>query len=208
MEQYETEEQQVEAIKRFWKENGTSLIVGAVLGLGGLYGWRYYNDSQIATQEQASVGYETVSKQLLQEEDKGFSQAKRYIDTHTDTGYALLISLEMAQQAIERDDLAEAAKQLEFVANNAKLSSIQALAQTRLARIQLEQGQFDLALTSAQGVLDQAFLSQSQEIKGDVYQAQQLFDKARAAYSAALQINDNDPLLKMKLDNLAVAANG
>ena len=38
MEQYETEEQQVEAIKRFWKENGLSLVIGALLGLGGLLG--------------------------------------------------------------------------------------------------------------------------------------------------------------------------
>ena len=40
MEQFATEEQQVEAIKRFWKEHGTAIIVGAALGLGGLWGWR------------------------------------------------------------------------------------------------------------------------------------------------------------------------
>ena len=55
---------------------------------------------------------------------------------------------------------------------------------------------------------DQAFKGQSQEVKGDVYQAQELFDKARAAYSAALESNERDQVLKMKLDNLAVAANG
>ncbi|AGH45899.1 TPR-like domain-containing protein [Paraglaciecola psychrophila 170] len=57
MEQYETEEQQVEAIKRFWKENGLSLVIGALLGLGGLLGWRYYNDSQIEAKEQASFAF-------------------------------------------------------------------------------------------------------------------------------------------------------
>ena len=36
MEIYNSEEQQVEAIKRFWKENGTAIIAGVVLGLGGL----------------------------------------------------------------------------------------------------------------------------------------------------------------------------
>ena len=55
---------------------------------------------------------------------------------------------------------------------------------------------------------DQAFKGQSEEIKGDVYLAQQLFDKARAAYSAALETNNRDQVLKMKLDNLAIAANG
>ncbi len=47
MEIYNSEEQQVEAIKRFWKENGTAIIAGVVLGLGGLYGWRYFQDQQL-----------------------------------------------------------------------------------------------------------------------------------------------------------------
>ena len=207
MEQYETEEQQVEAIKRFWKENGLSLVIGALLGLGGLLGWRYYNDSQIAAKEQASFAYEKASEELVKGES-GFSQAKTFIDSHSDTGYAMLMALEMAQQAIERKDLTEASKQLEFVASHAKLSAVQSVAQLRLARIQIEQGELELALSTADKVTDPAFKGQSQEVKGDVYLAQQLFDKARAAYSAALETNERDQVLKMKLDNLAIAANG
>lgn len=207
MEQYETEEQQIEAIKRFWKENGVALVIGALLGFGGLLGWRWYNDSQIQAKEQASFAYEKATEELVNGES-GFSQAKTFIDGHSDTGYAMLMSLKLAQQAIERKDLVEAAKQLDFVANNAKLSAVKSAAQLRLARIQLEQGELELALTSAEKVNDEAFKGQSQEIKGDVYQAQQLFDKARAAYSAALETNARDQVLKMKLDNLAIAANG
>jgi predicted negative regulator of RcsB-dependent stress response len=207
MEQYETEEQQVEAIKRFWKENGVSLVIGALLGLGGLLGWRYYNDSQIEAKEQASFAYEKASEELIKGE-AGFGQANTFIESHSDTGYAILMALEMAQQAIDRKDLDEAVKQLKFVVNNAKLSAAQSIAQLRLARIQIEQGEFELALASAEKVIDKAFIAQSQEIKGDVYLAQQLFDKARAAYSAALETNDRDQVLKMKLDNLAIAANG
>ena len=207
MEQYETEEQQVEAIKRFWKENGLSLIIGALLGLGGLLGWRYYNDSQIEAKEQASFAYEKASEELIKGE-ASFGEAKSFIDSYSDTGYAILMALEMTQQAIERKDLVEAAKQLEFVVINAKLTAVQSIAQLRLARIQIEQGEFELALASADKVSDQAFKGQSQEIKGDVYLAQQLFDKARAAYSAALETNNRDKVLKMKLDNLAIAANG
>jgi predicted negative regulator of RcsB-dependent stress response len=207
MEQYETEEQQVEAIKRFWKENGLSLIIGALLGLGGLLGWRYYNDSQIEAKEQASFAYEKASEELIKGE-ASFGEAKSFIDSYSDTGYAILMALEMTQQAIERKDLVEAVKQLEFVVINAKLTAVQSIAQLRLARIQIEQGEFELALASADKISDQAFKGQSQEIKGDVYLAQQLFDKARAAYSAALETNNRDQVLKMKLDNLAIAVNG
>ena len=41
IEGYETEEQQVEAIKKWWKANGNTLIIGAVVGLAGLWGWRF-----------------------------------------------------------------------------------------------------------------------------------------------------------------------
>jgi predicted negative regulator of RcsB-dependent stress response len=44
VEVYTTEEQQVEVIKSWWKENGTSVLAGTVIGLVGLFGWRYYND--------------------------------------------------------------------------------------------------------------------------------------------------------------------
>ncbi|MCF2946578.1 tetratricopeptide repeat protein [Paraglaciecola aquimarina] len=207
MDQFETEEQQVEAIKRFWKENGTALIVGAVLGLGGLYGWRYFNESQMEAKEAASVAYEKASTQLAADE-KGIGQAKAYIDTHADTGYSLLMALELAKKATDSDDLTEAAKHLEFVSNNADVLAIKSVAQVRLARIQIEQGELDKALATAEKIQDAAFKGASQEIKGDVYQAQKLFDKARAAYSAALEINERDPILKMKLDNLTAMANG
>ncbi|MFT2093011.1 YfgM family protein [Paraglaciecola sp. 2405UD69-4] len=207
MEQYETEEQQVEAIKRFWKENGSALIIGAVLGLAGLYGWRYYNDSQIAAKEQASNAYETTSIKLAQDE-KGFTEAKAYLDEHGDTGYATLMALELAQKAADREDFSEAAKQLEYVVNNTSLATVKYVAQLRLARIQLAQGEFDLAISNADKVTADAFKSQSLEIKGDAYLAQQLFDKARAAYSSALESGERNQILKMKLDNLAVAANG
>jgi predicted negative regulator of RcsB-dependent stress response len=51
IEGYETEEQQVDAIKKWWHENGTMLIVGAVVGLAGLWGWRYYGETVSTSQE-------------------------------------------------------------------------------------------------------------------------------------------------------------
>lgn len=207
MENYETEEQQIEAIKRFWKENGTAIIIGAVLGLGGLWGWRYYNEQQVATQEQASAGFEQQSSQL-QGTESGFSQAQEYIDQHSDTGYALLMAFKLSQQAIERDDLTEAAKQLSFAAENAHNVALQSIANMRLARVQLELGNSEAALKTIDKVSDTAFVAQQQEIAGDIYVSQKLFDKARAAYSTAFAANGANNILKMKLDNLAMTANG
>jgi predicted negative regulator of RcsB-dependent stress response len=188
MEHYETEEQQVEAIKRFWKENGTAVIVGAVLGLGGLWGWRYYNDEQIASKEQASAEFATQTAALLAE-DANFGQAKQYIDENSDTGYAMLMAFQLAQQAIDRKDLSEAEKQLAFAAANSQNDAVNALANLRLARVQLALEQPEKALASVEKVTSIAFNAQQQEIKGDIYVKQEMFDKARSAYSAAVAAN-------------------
>ncbi|WP_158770820.1 tetratricopeptide repeat protein [Paraglaciecola sp. L1A13] len=207
MEHYETEEQQVEAIKRFWKENGTAIIVGAVLGLGGLWGWRYYNDEQIASKEQASAAFEVQTASLLAK-DASFGEAKQYIDQNSDSGYALLMAFQLAQQAIDRKDLNEAEKQLSFAANNSDSEAVNGLANLRLARVQLALEQPEKALASIEKVTAIAFSAQQQEIKGDIYVKQEMFDKARSAYSAALAANSANNIVKMKLDNLALAANG
>lgn len=58
MEAYETEEQQVEAIKSWWKENGKAVVIGGVVGIGAILGWKYYQSSQITAKETASAAYE------------------------------------------------------------------------------------------------------------------------------------------------------
>lgn len=207
MEQFATEEQQVEAIKKFWKENGVSIIVGAVIGLGGLWGWRYYNDTQIAQKEAASTQYEQVIT-ALNEGVNADLQAKQFAEADPANGYALLTALQLAKKAVESENYDEAAKHLNQVVANTDNPAIKDLASLRLARVQQAQEAYDDAIATLATVTSEAFKAQVEEAKGDVFVEQQLFDKARAAYSAALEGNDGNALLKMKLDNLAVAANG
>ncbi|GAL21617.1 Mlr7403 protein [Vibrio maritimus] len=65
MELYDSEEQQVEAIKDWWKENGKAVVLGVVVGLGGLFGWRYYQDSVVQAQEAASEQYSKAVESMV-----------------------------------------------------------------------------------------------------------------------------------------------
>ena len=59
--EFETEEQQVEALKKWWKENGKQIIVGAVVGIAVITGWKN-NDYSANQTAQASALFEQVIK--------------------------------------------------------------------------------------------------------------------------------------------------
>ena len=49
MAEFETEDQQLEALRKWWQENGRGVLVGVVLGLGAVGGWRgwvYYTEAR------------------------------------------------------------------------------------------------------------------------------------------------------------------
>lgn len=125
MEQFATEEQQVEAIKRFWKDNGTAIIVGAVLGLGGLWGWRYYSDTQIEAKEQASAQYQSAIEQL---ENDGANSVEQFISKHPDTGYSNIAGLVLAGKMVNDNNLDGAASQLKQVMDTTSDKHLKSLA--------------------------------------------------------------------------------
>lgn len=203
MEIYSTEEQQVEAIKSFWKEYGTSILVGAVVGLGGLYGWNTYSDMKVAKAEAASVAYQQLSANTS-DEAAILKAAEGFKAEHDQQGYSLLVEMMVAKSAVEAKDYAKAEESLKKVIAAKDAGSLGSVATLRLARIQAEQGQGAVALTTLDSITDSAFDAQRDEIKGDILTSQGETDKAKAAYQAALDKGgiSASPLLKMKLDNL------
>ena len=204
MERYETEEQQVEAIKQFWKDNGIAIIVGAVIGLGGLWGWRYYNQSQMLAQEQASDAYEAQLDTLVS--DQAVEKAEIFIAQHGDSGYAVLTSFIAAQQAIQKNDLDKAISLLNKAVEQSPSQAISDLALLRLARVQLAQSKHEEALSTLAKVKNDAFAVQVNELKGDAYLAANNIDAAKLAYAAVLAEDESNLNVKMKADNLAYVA--
>lgn len=203
MEQFATEEQQVEAIKRFWKDNGTAIIIGAVLGLGGLWGWRYYSDSQLEAKAQASIEYQQAVETL--QSDNGLSNVEQFISNQSDSGYASIARFMKVSKLVENNELEQAATTLQEVMSSTGDDNLKTLAGIQLARIQLEQSNNDKALATLEGLNNEAFSSLIAEVKGDVLAGQGKLDKARMAYTKALEDDASNQLVKMKLDNLAVA---
>lgn len=207
MEQFTTEEQQVEAIKKFWKDNGTAIILGAVLGFGGLWGWRYYNAELLASQEQASDSYQSAVAGLGKEE-AAFSSVKTFVSENSDSPYAVMASLKLAKEAVDREDFSEAVKQLTWVTQSNASSAIKDVAFLRLARVQMEQENYAGALNQLNNIVASSFAAQIDEVKGDIYQRQGKIDEALEAYAAALEDAGSNPVLQMKLDDLTSQKQG
>lgn len=205
MEIYSSEEQQVEAIKRFWHEYGKAILAGVVLGLAALYGFRYYQAEQRNTAEQASTEY----NQLLQQREAGsneewLTQAQSFVSASKGNNYAVLAALVTAKEAVTAKNYELAAEQLSWVLNNAKEPALLAVTQLRLAKLQQEQGSYDAALATLEKSMPESFASLQAELKGDILVLAEKLPEAKAAYQQALATaGQNQQLLQIKLDELA-----
>ncbi|NVJ66763.1 MAG: tetratricopeptide repeat protein [Gammaproteobacteria bacterium] len=205
---YETEEQQVEAIKNFWKENGTAIILGAVIGLGGLAGWVFYKDHKTAQAEAASTNYNEALAAITagQTENPEFvAQAEALIKEHPETSYASMAALKLAQQYVEQNKYTEAAEQLRWVADKGS-STFKALAQIRLARVLLQLDQFAEAETVAKAIEFDAHKATSLLLQGEALLGQGKQDEAIAFYKQAKEAADGaiEPMLAMRLTEFGI----
>ncbi len=203
MELYDTEEQQVEAIKDWWKENGKAVIIGAVVGLGGLFGWRYYQDSVIQASEAASQSYTTVMNALQTKGADAQADIQAFIDSNKVKEYSVLAALQLAKVQVDAKDLSAALEQLKWAQSNTKDAALTPLISYRIARIEAEMGNFDAANAELGKVTDAAWRGRIAELRGDIALRQGDKEAAYTAYTEAQQAADASPALQMKLDDLA-----
>lgn len=205
MEIYSSEEQQVEAIKRFWQDYGKAIVGGVVLGLAALYGFRFYQ----ADQREAAEAASTKFSQLVEQRDTSASedwlaQAQGFIDGSKADNYAVLAALLAAKDAVALQQFDKAATQLTWVLANTKQPELLAVTQLRLARLQREQGQLDAALATLAKPVPESFAAIQAELKGDVLVQAERLAEAKTAYQQALSsAGQNTQLLQIKLDELA-----
>ena len=209
MNEYETEEQQIEALKRWWKENGTSLVVGLVLGVSGLLGWRYYMVENNAHAVLASDMYMQMMQLAATKniDDKVIDLNNQLITNFSDTPYAALSSLALAKVEYEKKNYDNAVTQLELAVKHANDDVVKQVASLRLASVYIDQENYSAAASILDQSHDSAYDAQVAELKGDLYLAQGDVMQARAAYDKAIELlgSGSGKWLKLKRQNLGPA---
>ena len=176
-----------EQLRRFWAENWLWIAGGIALGLGGLAGWQYWQQSKLKASEQDEASYVAVLDSLSKN-DK-VAAAKKAGDLrglHPKSPYADQADLALARYAVDTRDFDEAAKRLRTVADTSRDPQLRLIAQSRLARVLSEQGKHDDAIKLLDVTNAGSFTPVFHEIRGDVLAAKGDVAGARKAYDAAL----------------------
>jgi predicted negative regulator of RcsB-dependent stress response len=198
MSTYLSDDEQAEALKKWWKENAVSIIVGAGLGFGIIFGWQGWQMFQTSQGEAASQLYAQVEKATKSGADFDNTAAQLKAD-YAGTAYASYAAMQQAKAAYKAGNPDRARSELEWVMANAPDPVLVDLARLRLAALLVDQQQYDAAkeVIAAAGTFMKGDFEQ---LQGDIARAQGDKVAALAAYQAAASSGVTDMrLLSMKI---------
>jgi predicted negative regulator of RcsB-dependent stress response len=210
MNDYVTDDEQVEKIKQWWKENGSSVIAGLVIGVGGLFGWRYWVDYRDNQAAEASEHFQRMTQAIEQGQDQqAIDEAKAILDDYGSTAYAALAQFTLARAHADRNEYEQAAQALQALLDSRPDLAMEMLARKRLAAVQLQLKRYDEGLATLKVDYPKSFAAGFEELRGDLLAARGDAASAREAYQRArlAQPPSADPaLLQQKLDALGSVA--
>lgn len=213
MADYANEQEQVDEIKKWLRENGAAIVVGLVLGISAISGWRYWEAKERARAETAAAMFSNViAAAKTNRPADAEKMAQQILSDYGSTTYASYSALMLAKLAVEKQDLPTATQQLKWVIDNSSDSALKRLAQIRLARVLLAQGKSEEAL----GHLDRLPASPTPsaavaELRGDALMALGKREEAGKQYLEAYanaepaEKSDEASAIALKLDNLGIS---
>ena len=211
----ETDEEQLEVLKNWWDENGTSLIITVVLSLGVIFGYRAWEDNVRETGEAASSAYENLVQATSDLEDENLrttalSLGEELKTEHDGSAYATFAAMHLAKIAVQQGDLVKAQSELEWAIRQKPERHLESIALMRLARVLVAKGDPSAAMAKLHNY-EPAEGQQAtwEEVKGDIFIALGDNLNARQSYQMALEhLGDgrSRPLLELKLADIPVTA--
>lgn len=201
------EQEQVDALKAWWKENGRWVVGALVIGLLGFAGMQFWKSHQAGQAAEAAKLYAEVEKQVATNDAKRISDAAdALVSRYGSSAYAPRAQLLAAQASLQARDVAHAKVQLQWVIEHASETGLQDTARLKLASVLLDEKKYDEALKQLDAAHPESFTGLYADLRGDVLSAQGKIAEARAAYQQAYDKTDAKSvyrnLIQMKMDGL------
>lgn len=182
-----TEEEQIEAIKKWWQRYGTLITVALSLFLLAISSYKYWAWHQNKIKVQASVAYEHLMVAFSNHDNKAVkSYANQLISEYGNTVYAHTARLALAKLYVTHNHLSKAQPLLTDVADHAPVKALQQVARIRIARLLTAQKQYDAALTELTKIDEIAYMPVVNELRGDIYTATGQYQQAIGSYKQAM----------------------
>ncbi len=214
MSELRTEEEQIDAIKDWWKRNGSSLLLGIGAALAIIFGWQAWQSHQSQQRSEAASQFASLLNAYADESDANRTETVAYVakqlsSEFAGSAYATYGMLVLAQQQLlEENNVKGAIESLQWARGHVEeKSALNMIVLHRLASALLTDGQHDEALATLNTVdITEPFKSLFAELEGDILMANGELDQARDAYLVARQnsLTGRNGLLELKLANLGV----
>ena len=207
MDVFSTEEEQAEAIKKWWRENGKSIIAGIVIGVTAIFGWRSYINHNASQAKEASILYEQLLVASRKNEADNINSLANNIITNYDSSiYAIFSKLMLAKVESELGNLEKAEAYLNSILNNNLRDEFKHITRLRLIRVLIANNKLDSAERVLSKVEPNKFITHYEELRGDIFVKQGKIKEASRAYKNALTNSEKSEeaelILQMKLDDL------
>ena len=198
------EEQEINQLKDWWKENGKTIIVAFILGVGGMFGWRYWQSHQAEQIAQASAQYDTLINSVQQDEQTKKANIEQFVQANSKTAYAVFALLDEAKKATEKQDFSAAEVNLNQALTQSQDEVLTSIVALRLSAVQFQLGQLDNALSTLNQVKGESFNARKAILTGDIQVAKGDKVAAKNSFEQAQQSGSQleQQMAKMKLNNL------
>lgn len=213
MAELRTEEEQVQAIKDWWKKNGSSLLIGIGAALAIVFGWQAWQNHEAQQRTEAANQFANLLNAFSDQADETSGETVAFVaqtlrDDYTDSAYAVYGNLLLARQQLMDGESEAAVESLEWaLEKSGEQQALTLVVRSRLARAQFDAGQYDEALATIDEAADaDSFNAIFSELRGDILLAQGDRDGAREAYLAAREQSQQgrSGILELKLSDLGV----
>jgi len=208
---YETDQEQIEAMKGWWNQNGNWVIGGFLVFILTFVGYHWYQSATQNHRLEASAIYEELLVNITAEVVDTEQQADlvhTLKQDYSDLGYATFASLLHAKSAVESEDYEAALTELQWAEENSA-NELKSVIRYRIALVNYQVGELDIALAKLDAIEGEGHEAVTFELRGDVLLEQGNKADARIAYQTAVNASEeqgiDNPYLKIKLDDLAVA---
>ena len=207
---YDTEEEQVEQLKKWWETNQSSVISGVIGAIVLVAAINFWQQHQQQNRAQASTLYQNILADVEKKQwDDVIKIAGQLNSDFASSAYAHFAALYLAKANVEKGDLEAAKAVLEKEIKLPESPEFQHIARLRLIQLLLATKQYEAGLKIISEI-DPASMTGFEvdydELQGDLYLAMDRQDEARTAYQSAVRTGQASPLVQFKLNDLAVQA--